>query len=150
MAAHRLALLAAVLARRSISRRWAATIRCRRKLLRRPPRLLPRLQRRCRHRHLTGPTGRAFPGSGQRLATLPPSASPQDEYDMAYGYVLHKDYSLAEQSFRDYLKKYPNERLVPEAHYWLGESLFQQQRYRDAAVILPRGVNQVRTFLEGS
>jgi tol-pal system protein YbgF len=72
------------------------------------------------------------PGSPQ-LATLPPSASPQDEYDMAYGYVLHKDYSLAEQSFRDYLKKYPNERLVPEAQYWLGESLFQQQRYRDAA-----------------
>jgi tol-pal system protein YbgF len=71
--------------------------------------------------------------SGARLATLPPSASPQDEYDMAYGYVLHKDYSLAEQSFRDFLRKYPNERLVPEAQYWLGESLFQQQRYRDAA-----------------
>jgi tol-pal system protein YbgF len=52
---------------------------------------------------------------------------------MAYGYVLHKDYSLAEQAFRDFLKKYPNERLVPEAQYWLGESLFQQQRYRDAA-----------------
>ena len=71
--------------------------------------------------------------NNQQLATLPPSASQQDEYDMAYGYVLHKDYSLAEQSFRDYLKKYPNERLVPEAQYWLGESLFQQQRYRDAA-----------------
>ena len=50
--------------------------------------------------------------NNQQLATLPPSASPQDEYDMAYGYVLHKDYSLAEQSFRDYLKKYPNERLA--------------------------------------
>jgi tol-pal system protein YbgF len=71
--------------------------------------------------------------NNQQLATLPPSASAQDEYDMAYGYVLHKDYSLAEQSFRDYLKKYPNERSVPEAQYWLGESLFQQQRYRDAA-----------------
>jgi tol-pal system protein YbgF len=71
--------------------------------------------------------------NNQQVATLPPSASAQDEYDMAYGYVLHKDYSLAEQSFRDYLKKYPNERLVPEAQYWLGESLFQQQRYRDAA-----------------
>jgi tol-pal system protein YbgF len=70
---------------------------------------------------------------GQQLATLPPSASPKDEYDMAYGYVLHKDYSLAEQAFRDFLKKYPNERLVPDANYWLGESLFQQQRYRDAA-----------------
>jgi tol-pal system protein YbgF len=69
----------------------------------------------------------------QQMATLPPSASPQDEYDLAYGYVLRKDYALAEQSFRDFLKKYPNERLVPDAHYWLGESMFQRQRYRDAA-----------------
>jgi tol-pal system protein YbgF len=71
--------------------------------------------------------------AGPQLATLPPSATPQDEYDLAYGYVLHKDYSLAEQALRDFLKKYPNERLVPDAQYWLGESLFQQQRYRDAA-----------------
>jgi tol-pal system protein YbgF len=68
-----------------------------------------------------------------QLATLPPSASPQDEYDLAYGYVLHKDYALAEQAFRDFLRKHPNERLVPDAHYWLGESLYQGQRYRDAA-----------------
>jgi tol-pal system protein YbgF len=74
----------------------------------------------------------AAPASPQ-LVTLPPSASPQDEYDLAYGYVLHKDYSLAEQAFRDFLRKHPNERLVPDAQYWLGESLFQQQRYRDAA-----------------
>ncbi len=73
------------------------------------------------------------PAGGPQLATLPPSATPQDEYDMAYGYVLHKDYALAEQAFRDFLGKYPNERLVPDAQYWLGESLFQQQRYRDAA-----------------
>ena len=32
-----------------------------------------------------------------------------------------------------FLKKYPNDRLAPEAQYWLGESLFQRQRYRDAA-----------------
>ena len=68
-----------------------------------------------------------------QLATLPPSAAPQDEYDLAYGYVLRKDYALAEQTFRDFLRKYPNERLVPDAQYWLGESLFQRQRYRDAA-----------------
>jgi tol-pal system protein YbgF len=73
------------------------------------------------------------PPADTRLATLPPSASPQDEYDMAYGYILHKDYALAEQAFRDFLKKYPNERLLPDAQYWLGESLYQRQRYRDAA-----------------
>lgn len=72
-------------------------------------------------------------GAGPQLATLPPSATPQDEYDMAYGYVLHKDYALAEQALRDFLKKYPEDRLVSDAHYWLGESLFQRQRYRDAA-----------------
>jgi tol-pal system protein YbgF len=70
---------------------------------------------------------------GAQLATLPPSATPKDEYDMAYGYVLHKDYALAEQGFRDFLRKYPDEKLVPDAQYWLGESLFQRQRYRDAA-----------------
>ncbi len=52
---------------------------------------------------------------------------------MAYGYVLHKDYALAEQALRDFLRKYPDEKLVPDAQYWLGESLFQRQRYRDAA-----------------
>ena len=75
---------------------------------------------------------RNAPAAG-RLATLPPSASPQDEYDLAYGYILRKDYALAEQAFRDFLKKYPNERLLPDAQYWLGESFYQRQRYRDAA-----------------
>ena len=67
------------------------------------------------------------------LATLPPSASPRDNYDLAYGYVLRKDYALAEDAFRDFLKKHPNDRLMPDATYWLGETLFQRQRYRDAA-----------------
>jgi tol-pal system protein YbgF len=68
-----------------------------------------------------------------QLATLPPSAKPQDEYDLAYGYVLRKDYGLAEQAFNEFLRKHPNERLVPDAQYWLGESQFQQQRYSEAA-----------------
>jgi tol-pal system protein YbgF len=76
---------------------------------------------------------RSVNAAGVQLATLPPSATSQDEYDLAYGYVLHKDYALAEQAFRDFLRKYPSERLVPDAQYWLGESLFQRQRYRDAA-----------------
>ena len=86
---------------------------------------------------LAQPPGQSPPprgnANGQQLATLPPSASPKDEYDMAYGYVLHKDYALAEQAFRDFLKRHPDEALVPDAQYWLGESLFQRQEYRDAA-----------------
>jgi tol-pal system protein YbgF len=72
-------------------------------------------------------------GTGAMQAALPPSNTPKDEYDLAYGYVLHKDYGLAADTFRDFLHKYPSDRLTPEAQYWLGESLFQDQHYRDAA-----------------
>jgi tol-pal system protein YbgF len=71
--------------------------------------------------------------TGGGLATLPPSATPRDEFDLAYGYVLHKDYALAEQGFRAFLKKYPGDTRAADANYWLGETLFQRQKYRDAA-----------------
>jgi tol-pal system protein YbgF len=71
--------------------------------------------------------------TGSQLATLPPSARPQDEYDMAYGYVLHKDYGLATQAFREFIRKHPDDKLIPEAQYWMGEALYQQQHYREAA-----------------
>ena len=71
--------------------------------------------------------------AGGALATLAPSQTPRDEYDLAYGYVLRKDYALAEDAFRSFLTKYPDDRLVGEATYWLGESMFQRQRFRDAA-----------------
>jgi tol-pal system protein YbgF len=77
--------------------------------------------------------GRNPAPGGAQMATLPPSDSPRDYYDLAYGYVLRKDYALAEDGFRTFLRKFPSDRMAPEAQYWLGESLFQRQRYRDAA-----------------
>ncbi|HTV27577.1 MAG TPA: tol-pal system protein YbgF [Xanthobacteraceae bacterium] len=71
--------------------------------------------------------------TGSAVATLPPTNSPKDEYDLAYGYFLHKDYQQAAQTFGAFLHKYPSDRLTPEAQYWLGESLFQNQQFHDAA-----------------
>jgi tol-pal system protein YbgF len=82
---------------------------------------------------LPPPPPRNPSATGAQIATLPPAATPKDEYELAYGYVLHRDYGLAAQAFRDFLGKYPKDHLVPDAHYWLGESLFQQQNYDDAA-----------------
>jgi tol-pal system protein YbgF len=73
------------------------------------------------------------PAAGGALATLAPSQTPRDEYDLAYGYVLRKDYALAEDAFHSFLSKYPNDRLAGDATYWLGESMFQRHRFRDAA-----------------
>jgi len=73
------------------------------------------------------------PNASGTQMVMAPSNSPKDEYDLAYGYVLRKEYALAEESFRTFLKKHPSDRLVADAHYWLGETLFQRQRYHDAA-----------------
>lgn len=98
-----------------------------------PPGAIQAPQQARQNGQLPPPPPRNTSSTGVQLATLPPSASPKDEYDLAYGYVLHRDYGLAEQAFRDFLRKYPNKRLTPEAQYWLGESQFQQKHYRDAA-----------------
>src|SRR5207237_1903857 len=39
------------------------------------------------------------PSAAGVQTVMAPSATPKDEYDLAYGYVLHKDYALAEDGF---------------------------------------------------
>jgi tol-pal system protein YbgF len=82
---------------------------------------------------LPPPPPRNTSATGVMAAVQPPSQSPADEYDLAYGYMLRKDYALAEAGFRNFLKQYPGDRRVAEATYWLGESMYQRQRFRDAA-----------------
>ncbi len=79
------------------------------------------------------PPGAGNRAPGQQQAVLPPSGSAKDEYDLAYGYILRRDYALAEEAFRVFLQNHEGDRLVPDAHYWLGESQFQRQQYNDAA-----------------
>lgn len=89
------------------------------------------------------PPGGSFPQQGNapvgQQAVLAPSGSPKDEYDLAYGAVLRRDYSLAVDSFRVFLANHSTsrqpdaQRLVPEAHYWLGESQFQMKQFNDSA-----------------
>jgi len=82
---------------------------------------------------VTGASPRG-PGASAALsvATGLPS-SPRDVYDLGYGYLQRKEYALAEEAFRDFLKKYPSDKLAAEAQYGLGESLFMRQSYHDAA-----------------
>jgi tol-pal system protein YbgF len=71
----------------------------------------------------------------QQQAVLPPSSNPKDSYDLAYGYILRRDYGLAEQSFRSFIDQYPQDRNIPTATYWLGESLYYQRKHNDAAEV---------------
>ena len=82
---------------------------------------------------LPPPPSRNLSGTGAVASVAPPTDSPKDIYDLGYGYVLRKDYALAEDTFQAFLKKYPTDRRAADAQFWLGESHFQRQRYDAAA-----------------
>ena len=67
------------------------------------------------------------------LVTAPPSETPRDEFDLGIGYIQRRDYALAEETMRNFARRYPNDPLTSDSQYWLGESFFQRQLYRDAA-----------------
>lgn len=80
---------------------------------------------------------------------LPPAAanagSAKELYETAYGYLLQQDYGAAEVAFEEFLRRYPNDRLTPDAQYWLGESLYVQRRYKPAGQAFLRVVQQYGT-----
>jgi tol-pal system protein YbgF len=70
---------------------------------------------------------------GPSVAATGGVSSAKEAYDIAYASVLRKEYEQAEMGFRQFLQSYPRDRLAADATYWLGESYFQRQRYREAA-----------------
>jgi tol-pal system protein YbgF len=85
------------------------------------------------------PVGAPPPASGAAnpypvaTAASPPSGSPREVYDAGVVYLQRRDYAAAEETFRDFLMRYPSDRMAAEAQYNLGESLFQRQSYQEAA-----------------
>jgi tol-pal system protein YbgF len=79
-------------------------------------------------------------------ARVPPSPAvaesepqPQQLYERAYGLLLQKDYSTAESTFEDFLKRHPVHPLAGNAQYWLGETFYVRGQYRPAAAAFLKG-----------
>lgn len=81
---------------------------------------------------LPPPPQRQMSGTGV-AAVQPPGNSARDHFDLGVGYIRQKDYASAEQAFREFLERFPSDRLAADANYWLGESLFNRRQYQDAA-----------------
>lgn len=73
------------------------------------------------------------PGVDPRYASVAPTASPRDEYDSAYGYILNGEYDLAEQSFKTFMANHPTDKRLGSAQFWLGETFYARARYKEAA-----------------
>jgi len=80
-------------------------------------------------------SAKAAKSGGTVVAALPSTNDPDELYRNSYQFILSGDYSTAEQGFRDHISRFPKDGRAADAHYWLGESLLGQQKYRDAAEI---------------
>ena len=96
----------------------------------------------------TRPPVEALPGPGAIAATGPeagvvapggaviapgPGGGPREDFDLAFSFLKQGEYETAQTSFEAFIQKYPKDRLVPDAVFYLGESFFQRGRHREAA-----------------
>ncbi|MBB2686168.1 MULTISPECIES: tol-pal system protein YbgF [Rhizobium] len=78
----------------------------------------------------SGPIPDASGRTPQQTASL---GSEADQYKAAYGHVLSGDYGTAEQEFNQYIARYPSSARAADANFWLGEALYSQGKYNEAA-----------------
>jgi tol-pal system protein YbgF len=76
----------------------------------------------------------AAPATGQQAAasvapTAAANATEQAAYDTAFKSLRAGDYVTASRGFRDFLTRYPDSALAPNAYYWLGESYYVTMNY---------------------
>jgi len=67
--------------------------------------------------------------------TIADTDDPQQLYKMGYQYILVGDYPAAEQIFRDFQTRFADDPQIADASFWLGEALYAQGKYREAAQI---------------
>jgi tol-pal system protein YbgF len=70
------------------------------------------------------------------------STDQQAAYDAAFKSLRAGDYVSASRGFRDFLVKYPDSPLAPNAYYWLGESYYVTMNYPVAIEAFQRLVKQ--------
>jgi tol-pal system protein YbgF len=81
------------------------------------------------------PAGADSGRDGTVVASLPATDDPEELYHNSYQLILSGDYKAAEAGFREHIKRYPRDPRAADAHFWLGEALLGQDRYRDAAEV---------------
>jgi tol-pal system protein YbgF len=78
------------------------------------------------------PTANETPAETQ-VAALPSTDNPDELYRNSYEFILSGDYGTAEEGFRNHIQRFPSDQKAADAHFWLGEALLGQKKYRDAA-----------------
>lgn len=70
------------------------------------------------------------PAAGKSIL---PAGTPKQQYEFAFN-LVRTDYAQAEAALREFITQHPNDALVGNAHYWLGETYYVRNDFQQAAV----------------
>ncbi|BCO18411.1 tol-pal system protein YbgF [Alteromonas sp. KC3] len=76
------------------------------------------------------------PISSTPAVTTPqaPQAGEDEAYENAVNLILKsREYDKAIPAFQSFIQRFPNSSYAPNAHYWLGQLLFNQQNWSEAS-----------------
>ena len=71
-----------------------------------------------------------------------PEGTPTSQYKFAFSILRKADYDNAELALLEFIEKHPDDKLTPNARYWLGKTYYVRTNYRDAAEAFLRGFQQ--------
>lgn len=77
--------------------------------------------------------------AGQQTAKLEAGATPEEQYEFAFGLLSRNDFDGAEQVLSTFLEQHPSDKLAGNAKYWLGETYYVRGRYAEAAITFAEG-----------
>jgi tol-pal system protein YbgF len=112
------------------------------------------------HERTTGPpsaSGASDPVGGSPGGTMIPMPAPSlsggaaavgagsETFNTAYADYSKGNYELAVMGFTDFLRSHPEHLLAPDAQYWIGECLYSQGKFSDAAEAFDRTVGRYPT-----
>ncbi len=74
--------------------------------------------------------------SGEDIQSIISSVdSARELYELGYNYFQAGDYSVSERVFSAFVERYPDDAKIPNAQFWLGESMFLQTKFEGAAKV---------------
>ena len=105
--------------------------------------------------------GKVTGGVNRPQATPLPATPPdygltaQEQYERAFTFLRQADYPQAEAAFKSFIDKNPQDKLVDNAKYWYGETLYVRARFDESAVAFadayqqnPRGTKAPDSLLK--
>lgn len=81
--------------------------------------------------------------------------TPQEQYDRAFNLLRQAEYTEAEQAFKSFIDKNPKDKLIDNAKYWYGETLYVRAQFDASAIAFadayqtnPRGAKAPDSLLK--